>query len=178
MNRSVKLSHVVLAISAIAALLLVSPALGGPSLKSLVKQEVSKQLAQTAKKKGRRGPRGPQGPPGPAGAPGVNGAVGAPGSALAYAHVLSDGSLDTANSKNIVGVSYNSVVQYYCVETSVPVHNAVATVEGSGAPGEVRAFTGDPFTSCDPPAENAQFQFITSNSAGADAAKSFYVVFN
>jgi len=175
MNRSVKVSHLVLALAAMIALLVASPALGGPSLKDLVKQEVSKQLAQTAKKKGKRGPPGPQGPPGSTGAPG---APGAPGSAVAYAHVLSNGTLDTANSKNIAGISYNNVVQYYCLQTTVPVHNAVATVEGSGASGEVRAFTGDPFTSCEPPAENAQFQFITSNSAGADAARSFYVVFN
>jgi hypothetical protein len=46
-----------LSISAVA----ISPALGGPSLKKLVKKEVSKQLA---KKPGRAGPSGPAGPPG------------------------------------------------------------------------------------------------------------------
>jgi hypothetical protein len=162
MQRTVKLSHLIAALASITALLLVSPALGGPSLKSLVKKEVKKQLA------------GKAGPQGPAGAPGAPGAA---GSAVAYAHINSNGTLDAANSKNIAGVAYNSVVQYYCIDVSVPVHNAVATVEGSGASGEVRAFTGDPFTSCQPLA-SSDFQFITSNSAGADAARSFYVVFN
>jgi len=165
MQRTVKLSHLIAALAAITALLLVSPALGGPSLKSLVKKEVTKQLA------------GKTGPQGPGGAPGAPGAPGAAGSALAYAHMNSNGTLDAANSKNIAGVAYNAVVQYYCIDVSVPVHNAVATVEGSGTSGEVRTFTGDPFTSCSPLA-SSDFQFITSNSAGADAARSFYVVFN
>ena len=59
----------------VATLAVVSPALGGPSLKSLVKSEVAKQLstAQTAKK-GKRGPPGPAGPPGANGTNGTNGA--------------------------------------------------------------------------------------------------------
>jgi hypothetical protein len=173
MNRSVKLSHLVLALAAIAALLLVSPALGGPSLKSLVKQEVSKQLAQTAKKKGKRGPAGP---PGPAGAPGAPGAPGADGSAVAYAHINADGTLDAAHSKNISGVAHNTPAHYYCIKASVPVHNAVASIGGIGG-GEVTTFTGDPFTSCQPLA-SSDFQFITSNSAGTDADEEFWVVFN
>lgn len=69
------------ALGLIAALTMISPALGGPSLQSLVKKEVSKQLsaAQTSKKK-----KSKRGPPGPAGPPGVNGA---PGSAVGFATV-------------------------------------------------------------------------------------------
>jgi hypothetical protein len=64
----------------------VSPALGGPSLRSLVRSEVARQIntletATAAKKKAKRGPRGPQGSPGAAGANGVNGSD---GSARAY----------------------------------------------------------------------------------------------
>jgi len=64
-------------------LAVVSPAIGGPSLQSLVKQEVAKQVASVSKAKGKRGPRGPQGPPG------ANGANGAPGTARAYGLVTS-----------------------------------------------------------------------------------------
>ncbi|HEY3021432.1 MAG TPA: collagen-like protein, partial [Solirubrobacteraceae bacterium] len=46
-------------------------------------------------------PRGAQGPPGAQGAPGTTGATGAPGSALAYAHVAADGTVDTANSSGL-----------------------------------------------------------------------------
>jgi hypothetical protein len=63
MNRSVKLSHLVVGMALIATLLVASPALGGPSLKSLVKKEVRKQLA---------GKTGPQGPAGSTGLSGVH----------------------------------------------------------------------------------------------------------
>ena len=162
MHRTVKLSHLVVAVGMIAALLLVSPALGGPSLKSLVKKEVAKQLA---------------GKTGPQGLAGANGANGANGSALAYAHINSDGTLDAANSKNIAGVAHNTPAHYYCIDVSVPVHNAVATVGGSGLAGQIRVFTGDPFTSCQP-LSSSDFQFITSDSAGTDTDREFYVVFN
>ena len=46
----------------------VSPAIGGPSLRKLVKKEVAKQIAAAT------GPQGAQGPPGAPGAPGANGA--------------------------------------------------------------------------------------------------------
>lgn len=70
-------------------LAVVSPAIGGPSLRSLVKQEVAKQVASVSKAKGKRGPRGPQGPPG---TNGTNGANGAPGTARAYGLVSSESS--------------------------------------------------------------------------------------
>jgi hypothetical protein len=63
-----KLSKWKVIVVGIAALVLVfaviSPALGGLSLKALVKKEVRKQLA------GKSGPQGPQGPKGDQGAPG------------------------------------------------------------------------------------------------------------
>src|SRR3954468_221433 len=61
----------------------VSPAIGGPSLRSLVKQEVAKQVASVSKAKGKRGPAGPRGPAG------ANGTNGAPGTARAYGLVTS-----------------------------------------------------------------------------------------
>jgi hypothetical protein len=77
--------YVLIGLAALAALAIASPAVGGPSLKSLVQQEVAKQLAasKSAKAKeaaaqGRRGRRGRRGRPG---APGAAGAQGAAGSA-------------------------------------------------------------------------------------------------
>src|SRR4051794_12093839 len=52
------------------------------------------------------GPIGPVGPPGPTGATGAAGAAGAAGSALAFAHVNNQGTLDSARSKNVGGVSH------------------------------------------------------------------------
>ena len=54
---------------------------------------------------GQAGPKGATGAAGPAGPAGAAGAAGAPGSAVAYAHVNADGSLDAANSKNIASTS-------------------------------------------------------------------------
>ncbi len=50
-------------------------------------------------------PTGPRGSTGPRGATGETGPTGAPGSALAYAHVRADGTLDTARSKGVLGVT-------------------------------------------------------------------------
>lgn len=52
--------------------------------------------------------------------------------AVAYAHVLYDGTIDTANSKNvsIPAAALPAAAQgFYCLHTSVPVHNVMATPE-------------------------------------------------
>jgi hypothetical protein len=73
------------------------------------------------------GPQGTQGPQGPAGED---------GSALAYAHVLSNPtgspSLDAANTKNVTGVAYgtsgiNTLPHIYCFDLSFTPHNVVVT---------------------------------------------------
>ena len=70
-------TKVTLGLAVIAALALVSPALGGPSLKKMVRKEVAKQIdkatgpAGPAGNNGINGNTGPQGPPGPTAA-GVN----------------------------------------------------------------------------------------------------------
>jgi hypothetical protein len=68
-----KRRYVLAGLGLLAMLAVVSSALGGPSLKSLVRKEVAKQLA------GKTGPAGSQG------APGTPGAPGAPGSPAASA---------------------------------------------------------------------------------------------
>jgi len=67
-----KRRYVLTGLAAIAIFAIASPALGGPSLKSLVKKEVKKQLA---------------GKTGPAGANGTNGSNGANGTARAFGYV-------------------------------------------------------------------------------------------
>lgn len=73
MRRGPSWLRISVVLGVIAAVVVVSPAIGGPSLRSLVKQEVAKQLASSAKKKSKRGPAGPQGPPGTNGTNGANG---------------------------------------------------------------------------------------------------------
>jgi hypothetical protein len=65
----------------------------------------TKQISPNVLKalKGTRGPQGPQGPTGTSGPPGTPGRVGptgpagAPGSALAFAHINADGSVDATH---------------------------------------------------------------------------------
>jgi hypothetical protein len=88
----------------ILAALLISPALGGPSLKSLVKKEVSRQLA---------GKQGPAGPPGP---PGAQGPAGAASSSL----------IGRATSTS--GVDGNG----HAVNVSVPLTGTTSWVQKAG----------------------------------------------
>jgi hypothetical protein len=71
MKRSKKWSLVATALAVIVAVAIVSPALGGPSLRKLVKKEVARQIDNA--------PAGPQGQPGPPGQPGQPGQDGPPG---------------------------------------------------------------------------------------------------
>ena len=54
------------------------------------------------------------GPQGPQGQPGTQGPAGEPGTALAYAHVKADGTLDQARTKNVIDV------RPMCGETPTP----------------------------------------------------------
>jgi hypothetical protein len=81
---------------------------------------------------------GPQGPPGVQGPPGSQGQPGAPGqngTALAYAHVNSNGTVDGANSKGVTASTGPvSLVSsgLYCLTVSGTPHVAVATVQPTG----------------------------------------------
>ena len=77
-KQRLRFGQIAIAIAVTLVVVAVSPALGGPSLQSLVKKEVAKQLsaAEVSKKKAKRGPPGP---PGPAGQNGTNGTNGTPG---------------------------------------------------------------------------------------------------
>ena len=122
----------------VAALAVVSPALGGPSLKSLVKSEVAKQLstAQTAKK-GKRGPPGPAGPPG---ANGTNGTNGAPATKLFAA--IDQNCASVARSSAGVTVAISGASASICIVTfpqAVAQCVPVVTLRQGGSDGELSA---------------------------------------
>jgi hypothetical protein len=86
-------------------------------------------------RRGPRGPRGPVGPQGPAGAPGAQGAPGAPGApgtALGYARVSSDGTIDGTRSKALAASHPEPGV--YCINgVGFNAKNAVATLGANGS---------------------------------------------
>lgn len=75
---------------------------------------------------GRTGKRGSPGKPG------------LPGTALGYAHVLADGSLDTTRSRNIAGVTKPSgTFGIYCFSLDFTPKSATATLENAAIPPNV-----------------------------------------
>ena len=141
---------------------------------------------------GPQGIQGPQGLPGEKGEPGTNGTNGtdgAPGSALAYARVEADATLDTAHSKNVSssaraenppGTPQPGV---YCLELAVVAKNAVISIPRVG--GDPMGITGyaalpnngDSSTSwCPAPTDKSVVVFIFSPSGLI--AHPFYLVFN
>jgi len=120
---------------------------------------------------GDTGPKGATGPAGPAGP------AGAPGSALAYAHVNADGSLDAAASKNISATKLTAQPGYYCVSPSVPVQNVIASGSGGIVGKSVGASFEDPFTSCPAGAAVVEIEKISAGSFTFTNG-SFYIVFN
>jgi hypothetical protein len=95
--------------------------------------------------KGNRGPRGftgAAGAPGVAGAAGAKGATGAQGiqgiqgpagTAVAYAHVNADGTVDTANSKNVANANVeHAAAGVYCFAGLGAIHAFVASPDAFG----------------------------------------------
>jgi hypothetical protein len=140
-------------------------ALGGTAVAA---QVASGGDAHSAKKK--KVKRGPPGPAGPQGAPG------APGSAVAYAHVAADGTLDSANSKNVSAANETAQTGYYCVAPSVPVKNLVVSVDASAGGNLLDAMASftDNLTSC----PDGDVVVSTYTTGGALTAAPFYIVFN
>ena len=100
---------------------------------------------------------------------------GAPGSAVAYAKVNADGSLDAARSKNITS-SRAAQTGWYCLDVSVPFNHFVATLNetGSFTPGEITGSLG-----ADGCAPGTDVFVLTYNSAGTGGQDhGFWVVFN
>ena len=121
--------------AALAIILVVSPALGGPSLKKLVKKEVAKQISKAT---------GPQGPPG---------AAGAAGTARAYASVQPDSNTacsinpcHISSAKGIASVRFTDATKgLYCIDapgidsSQVPVIVSVDWNATSGPEGNASA---------------------------------------
>lgn len=91
------------------------------------------------------------------GQPGQQGPAGEPGSALAFAFVNADGSLDPTRSKNVLAAKLvqtppvSPAVGYYCIDLAPGIQpkSIVATVDTSGAVRSVVAsLTSDVFGLC------------------------------
>jgi hypothetical protein len=155
------------------------------------KQINPKVLRSLKGKTGKTGKTGPTGPTGVAAATGATGAKGETGkegaagkegpagSAVAYARVEANGTLDKANSKNVTSSELSSITGVYCITPSVAVHNVVVSVphiggdSGNFAQADIPAI-GDPATgACSTPA-----WVYTRNAAGSNENHPFYVVFN
>jgi hypothetical protein len=138
--------------------------IGGGAIKdhSLTGRDIKKGSIPLSALK--RIPEGKAGPAGPAGAD---------GSALAYAHVNADGTLDTAKSKNIASTK-QIPKNYYCVLPSVPVSNVLVGGDG-GLVGRVyNASFEDHITSC--PDGAASVEIV--KAGGGSVSSDFYIVFN
>jgi hypothetical protein len=124
-----KRRYMLAGLAAIAVLAIASTAIGGPSLKSLVKKEVQKQISKAT---------------GPAGPPGAAGAAGAAGTARAYArvtgHSLSACSPQCAvdDSKGVTGVTRDGVGDYCVTAPGIDPNTVPAVVSvdwaGTAAP--------------------------------------------
>jgi hypothetical protein len=129
MRRGPSWKQLVIVLAAIGAVVVVSPALGGPSLKTHDSLDRAKQAAHSAKKKkSKPGPAGPQGPAGPGGAAG---AAGAAGSARAFAAVQNNVSFVTGKVKGFTAVNRPGTGEYCLTpaagidpSTTVPVASA------------------------------------------------------
>jgi hypothetical protein len=148
MSRRPKWTHVTIALAAVVALaVMVTPAMGGPSLKKLVQKEVSKQIAKAT------GPAGANGAPG---TNGVNGTDGVDGTARAYAHVRSHQNVPcdpttffcTIDHSKGVASAQRLDVGAYCLSVpgispdSVPAAVTVDTYQTVEPAGNARAMIG------------------------------------
>jgi Collagen triple helix repeat (20 copies) len=130
---------------------------------------------------GKEGPRGPEGAPGPTGLPGkegpkgergAEGPEGPPGSALAYAHVNANGTLDTTNtSGNIESGNVKLVGTGLYEVTGLPfsVHSVSVTL-GFGNLANSDAYARV--------ASSSSAEVATYNDKGETADANFYIVFN
>ena len=139
-----------------------------------------------------QGPRGLNGLPGQNGQNGTPGQNGADGSAVAYAHVLANGTLDTANTKNVLDISqicgsvapcspsHGTAQSTQCFKLAVAVRNAVASTTPARATATLR-IPGNEFANtlggCPIGYTAAEVETIDTNT-GAPTPEEFWVQFN
>jgi len=118
----------------------------------------------------------PAGPKGDKGDKGDPGQAGAPGTALYYAHINSDGTVDAANSKGIAAGSVtNPSTGLYCISGLSPApKNAVASVGFSGTAYDALPQLGTAF-GC---AAGTQISLITVDNTPARASNEFMININ
>ncbi len=161
MRRGPSWKQLVIVVGAIAAVVVVSPALGGPSSKTQDSLDRAKQVAHGAKKKKKKkAVPGPQGPAGPAGAA---------GSARAYASVLNTGAFVSGKVKGFTDITRPATGRYCLVPVAGIDPNttiAVADVDfGNSVTGNSVAEARQSGADC--PA--GQFEVVTQSPPGTDS---------
>lgn len=135
-------------------------------------------------------PRGATGAAGPAGPAGAAGAAGAPGSALGYAHILANGTVDLTRSKNVpAGSVVHPATGFYCF-ASLPFSPSSASVaidHQTSLNGHLEATylsigATDATASCNPQSAVAavvvtEILTVTPTTTGT-LNRGFYIVFN
>ena len=132
-------------------------------------------------KPGPRGPRGPAGPRGPRGPAGPAGTAGAPGSAFAYAHVLSNGLVDPATSKNVDIMDLVQVGVHCLIVTGGTPKNVTAMIDNSGADPRTSQIAGTvapPGSTTAPGCLSGDNVEVVTSSGGRFVDLPFYVVIN
>ena len=130
-----------------------------------------------------RGPRGLPGRPGTQGPQGLPGAPGEPGSAVAYARVRGDGTVDTSLSKGIAqaNVSKPAGNGIYCFRNlAFTPQSVVATIEYNGGnPSESAQATILPNGTNDCAGfTGSEVEVVTASNSTTYANLAFYVAFN
>lgn len=154
----------------------------GAVTKAKINQKTIAQL------KGNRGPAGPagatgaQGPAGPQGPQGIQGTAGADGTAIAYARILGNGTVDASASKGIASANVSHpATGFYCLSgLSFTPHSAVASPQFLGYTADtfVNAALGS-YGSC--PASSQVSVGLESDGGGSPDALSdgpFMIVIN
>jgi hypothetical protein len=122
------------------------------------------------------GPIGLTGPAGAPGSPGAAGAAGAPGTALAFAHIKPDGTVDAANSKSVAATNVTRpAAGTYCISGLTPApKNVVANVGANGTAFTVVTGSGA-VLGCGP---GTQFALAAFDVGGLDADNDLWVAIN
>lgn len=90
----------------------------------------STERALTWSQHGPQGVRGTAGPPGTPGTPGTPGSPGAPGTALGWAHVLGDGTVDSGQNVTSANVTHPFTPGYCFMGLGFVPHVAVVSLDG------------------------------------------------
>jgi len=122
--------------------------------------------------RGLRGAQGAQGPKGATGAQGVQGVAGAAGSAVAYARILSNGTVDATLSKGIVTANVSHPgTGFFCISgLAFTPHNAVASPQFVNRTASTFVNNGSGYGSC-PGTSQVSVALYADGGASADAAE-------